>query len=70
MPTFPKGFHAFQLRLANAQRIARLTESAPAPHVSSSFSFPDPVDLRGIPAIGRGVGGTIPGTQPENAVAR
>lgn len=29
------------------------------------FEFPNPVDLRGIPAIGRGVGGCIPGTRPD-----
>jgi hypothetical protein len=29
------------------------------------FEFQDPVDLRGIPALGRGVGGTIRGTRPD-----
>jgi len=30
----------------------------------------DPVDLRGIPCIARGVGGTSPGTNPATAVLR
>lgn len=29
---------------------------------------PDPADLRGIPCIARGVGGTSPGTNPEHHV--
>lgn len=33
------------------------------------FEFPDPVDIRGIPATGRGVSGTIRGTQPESRIA-
>jgi hypothetical protein len=28
------------------------------------FEFPNPVDMRGIPALGKGVGGTIRGTSP------
>jgi hypothetical protein len=28
----------------------------------------DPVDLRGVPAIGRGVAGAVRGTQPERAL--
>ncbi len=30
----------------------------------------DPADLRGIPCIARGVGGTSPGTNPSTAVLR
>ena len=30
----------------------------------------DPVDLRGIPAIGPGIGGTMRGTQPEAETVR
>jgi len=30
----------------------------------------DPADLRGIPCIARGVGGTSPGTNPATAVLR
>ncbi len=32
--------------------------------------LPSPADLRGIPAIGYGVGGVQPGTQPEAACIR
>jgi len=28
----------------------------------------DPVDLRGLPAIGRGVSGAVRGSQPERAL--
>ena len=31
---------------------------------------PDPADLRGIPCIARGVGGTSPGTNPLTATIR
>lgn len=33
-------------------------------------ALPAPGELRGIPAIGMGVGGVIPGTQPEQACVR
>ena len=31
---------------------------------AGQFLTPDPADLRGIPCIARGVGGTSPGTNP------
>lgn len=69
--TFPRGHHAYLQREANARLIARLSpEDAPHPHASSSFEFPDPTDLRGIPVCGPNVTGTIRGTQPENAATR
>jgi hypothetical protein len=70
MPNFPLGHHAHLQRQANAKRIAQLTPSQPAIHVHTGFSFPDPQDLRGIPALAQGVGGTIPGTQPEQHACR
>lgn len=32
---------------------------------SNRFEFSNPVDMRGIPALGPGVGGTIHGTRPD-----
>lgn len=32
---------------------------------AARFEFPNPVDLRGIPAIGPGVAGVSPGTRPD-----
>lgn len=32
----------------------------------SRFEFPEPQDLRGIPVIGHGVGGAIPGSLPHS----
>lgn len=40
-----------------------------APHAARS-SEADPLRLRGIPAIGIGVAGEIPGTRPDRAVMR
>lgn len=53
-------------------RIVRLAECAPeldSRRVSRATAAGDSARLRGIPAIGRGVSGASPGTQPERAVA-
>lgn len=39
-------------------------------HVDPRTAEGDPERLRGIPVIGRGVGGAIPGTRPDLAVLR
>jgi hypothetical protein len=73
MATFPRGHHLYQLRVENAKKLAhqgRLVHVHIDAAVSARFEFPDPVDLRGIPAVGRGVGGHIRGTQPEAATTR
>jgi hypothetical protein len=73
VPTFPRGHHAFQARLQNAQRIAKLAkEGKPIErHVQRGFEFADPVDLRGLPAVGRGCGGgAIRGTRPGDGLFR
>jgi hypothetical protein len=46
------------------RRLRELDRQAPQPHVSSRFAFQDPVDLRGLPAVGRNVTGAIRGTKP------
>lgn len=51
------------LELAIAQRQAR--EDQARSHIAAGNHTPaDPADLRGIPCIARGVGGTSPGTNP------
>jgi hypothetical protein len=70
MPSFPLGHHAHLQRQANAKRIAHLHPTPPPTHHHAGYEHPDPVDLRGIPALAQGVGGTIPGTQPEQQACR
>lgn len=71
MTTIPRGHWAYLQRARNAKLLAGLTpDPAPTPHPTSHFEFPNPTDLRGIPAIGMSVPGHIRGTQPENAVTR
>jgi hypothetical protein len=36
--------------------------------LAGTYLTPDPADLRGIPCIARGVGGTSPGTNPVSAL--
>ena len=69
MTTFPRGHHAY------LQRLAHLKAHPPTPDTTTTtptttFAFPNPTDLRGIPAIGQGVPGHIRGTQPETAATR
>lgn len=54
------------LHAKNAQLIAQLArDTAPeVPMRASATPAGDERKLRGIPAIGRGVSGAIPGTQP------
>lgn len=43
-------------------------EGKPLPLKQAITKPGDPMKLRGIPAIGRGVGGVVPGTSPEGAL--
>jgi hypothetical protein len=76
MPTIRKGDHAslparhvsYRERVDQARALARAAAESGgniAHERAARFEFQDPVDLRGIPAIGRGVAGHIPGTHPE-----
>lgn len=68
MSTFPKGHNARQQLERNRRIIAKIDahiHNHVTINVSRHFEFPNPVDLRGIPALGRGVGGTIRGTRPD-----
>lgn len=73
MTTFPRGHSAYMQRIENAKLIAKLDPGERPVIVAATgtrFEFPDPVDMRGIPALGPGVGGTMRGTQPEARATR
>lgn len=57
----------------NAILIARLALQPDAPKLEKPKTVrfaPDPMEVRGIPAVGRNCPGHIAGTQPEHAIAR
>ena len=56
------------LELAMAAQTAR--EEAARAKITAGAPTPDPQDLRGIPVVGRGIGGTSPGTNPLSEVCR
>jgi hypothetical protein len=64
VPTFPRGYSSaglFEKHARMAKREARGVNTAPG----RVTWVQEPVDLRGIPAIGRGwAGGAIRGTRP------
>jgi hypothetical protein len=68
MPTFPLLVKHAALDEHNARLIARIakdTNTAPVPNSGKTLSrLGDEQQLRGIPAIGHGVQGAIPGTRP------
>jgi hypothetical protein len=71
MPTFPRGYMNYHTHQANARMLEQLdrqetvsvaTQSAT---VVYTYTAADYLTLRGIPAIGEGVQGAIPGTRPD-----
>lgn len=56
------------IEIAIAQRQAR--EHAAQAAIAAGAPPTDPADLRGIPCIARGVGGTSPGTNPLTSTIR
>ena len=68
MPTFPKGFYAYAVRVQNAKLAAE--EERDARPLPKPLTPADALDLRGIPALGRGVSGAIRGTSPHGHVCR
>lgn len=58
--------HRVLMDQARAMADAALGESTAPEHARSAPA--DERRLRGIPAIGRGVSGAIPGTQPERSI--
>jgi hypothetical protein len=70
MATFPLAVRNAQLDARNARVLAEFSrEAAPAALARGATAGGDWRRLRGIPAIGRGVAGAIPGTSPERAAA-
>jgi hypothetical protein len=73
VPTFPLGHNAFLERQRNAKLLATL-DAALAGNITAERAKcrlqGSPADLRGLPAVGRGVGGAIRGTQPEAELMR
>lgn len=58
-------------RLDDERRLARIlleTGDEAPPSATGSTSGGDPARLRGLPAVGRGVSGTMPGTGPLAAL--
>lgn len=60
---------AARLQQQQAHILRQAAIEAPLPDKGKVYDQ-DPVDLRGIPAIGRGVSGAIPDTQPERAIEK
>jgi len=70
MATFAKGYNTRALNTKNANLIHSLSGQTPTIPIQSITWIQDPTDLRGIPAIGRGVPGRIAGTNPEDITNR
>ena len=74
MPTFRlderRALEAARLEQQQARILRDIVLDQPLEHTIRTDAVPDPQDLRGIPAIGRGVTGTSPGTDPEREACR
>lgn len=71
-PPLPR-FRAHQQKVADARKLSRIIEetggeTAPAKASAGATSGGDWQRMRGFPIIGRGVGGTVPGTDPLAAL--
>ena len=65
MATFRKGYSA---QLIFSRKISTTTTPNKPATVTWQITAVDALSLRGIPAIGRGVAGQIPGTRPDSAL--
>lgn len=73
MATFNIYIARAELAAVNAELIAKLALQPDAPKLTRPITVafaPDPMSVRGIPAVGRNCPGHINGTQPELAAAR
>ncbi len=61
--------HHDPLEIMLAQRQAQHDQARKAIN-TAGYATPDPTDLRGIPCIAKGVGGTQPGTNPATAILK
>jgi hypothetical protein len=67
MPTFTLAQRNADLDRHNAQTLIRIAQETGDTPLNRTFGTPpgDERKLRGIPAIGRGVAGAIPGSSPH-----
>jgi hypothetical protein len=70
MPTFPKGFWTAKVATRNESVVNHHRRHQIQTIQGKVTWIMDPTDLRGIPAIGRGVPGRIAGTNPEDITNR
>lgn len=68
MATFKRG-HSAKETMMREVKIGSVAQTGPG-KVTWLVDPSDSLTLRGIPAIGRGVQGAIPGTRPESSVDR
>jgi hypothetical protein len=69
MTSFPLGHNTSRSSSgAITHRVDHAVGQAIDPKVYATTLAGDPQKLRGIPAIGKGVGGAIRGTQPHSAI--
>ncbi len=66
-------FNTYHEKAADQRKLTKILaeatdEAAPPKRVAGARSGGDEKALRGLPAIGRGVSGVIPGTSPLHAV--
>jgi hypothetical protein len=67
MATFPLALANLELHAKNAKLIASLSieTGKPLARPTTVAFAPDPMDVRGIPAVGRNCPGRINGTRPD-----
>jgi len=65
-----RALEAARLEAQQARILRDVILDQPLEHTILTDAVPDPQDLRGIPAIGRGVNGTSPGTNPAREACR
>jgi hypothetical protein len=76
MPTFPRGYINYQTNQENQRLLNQLdrqeTVNVATQNATVRFTYTaaDYLTLRGIPAVGEGVQGAIPGTRPDTRTDR
>jgi hypothetical protein len=68
MATFPLAVRNAQLDAHNAKVLAQLESEAADEPVRPGSLPGDELALRGVPVVGRGVAGAIPGTRPGGSL--
>jgi hypothetical protein len=68
----PRYLENYQRRVEHARGLAQIVDDATEdlPDVKSTHTAADWLTLRGLPAVGRGVGGAIRGTRPGGNLFR